>query len=166
MKLAINLLLLALTLGCQSSQKRITQLYGGPEAITTLRTPDKVEAWRTTASFAVKEGTETKGRLADYVILNGPVPVADEVGAEMADILQRDIYEWNMAKSCKPTPGVAVRYSHGENQLLIFFCFERDILLIYFNGKSVGGEDFDRAHNVLADLARKIFPKDPALKKI
>ena len=165
MKPAISLLL-AFTLGCQSSQKRITQLFGGPEAITTLRAPDKVEAWRTTASFAVKEGTETKGRLADYVILNGPVSVADEVSTEIAAILQRDIYEWNMAKGCEPTPGVAVRYSRGENQLLIFLCFECDILLVYFNGKSVGGEDFDRAHKALADLARKIFPNDPALKKI
>ena len=165
MKPAISLLL-AFTLGCQSSQKRIIQLFGGSEAITPLRAPGKVEAWRTTASFAVKEGTETMGRLADYVILNGPVSMADEVGTQIAAILQRDIYEWNMAKGCEPTPGVAVRYSRGENQLLIFLCFECDILLVYFNGKSVGGEDFDRAHKALADLARKIFPNDPALKKI
>ena len=64
---------------------RITRHLARPSWVEAACHAQVRQAWRTTASFAVKEGTETKGRLADYVILNGPVPVADEVGASCTD---------------------------------------------------------------------------------
>ena len=108
MKTLLCALLLTATLGCQSGSARVEQLFGGPEAMAALSAPDSTQAWRTTAKFAVKEGTETKGKLADYVILNGPVPVKESISTAIAGLLKKDIYEWNMAKGCEPIPGVAI----------------------------------------------------------
>ena len=166
MKTLLCALLMTATLGCQSGSARVEQLFGGPEAMAALRAPDSTQAWRTTAEFAVKEGTETKGKLADYVILNGPVPVKESISTAIAGLLKKDIYEWNMAKGCEPIPGVAIEYTKGGDKLLIFFCFECDILLTYLNGKRVGGEDFDRIHRALANEVKKIFPNDPAIQKL
>ena len=62
MKTLLCALLLTATLGCQSGSARVEQLFGGPEAMAALHAPDSTQAWRTTAKFAVKEGTETKGK--------------------------------------------------------------------------------------------------------
>jgi len=166
MKMILCAMLLAATLGCQSGSAKVEKLFGGPEAMAALRGPDSTQAWRTTAPFIVKEGTETKGKLADYVILRGPVPVKENISTAIAGLLQRDIYEWNMAKGCEPIPGVAIEYTKGADKLLIFFCFECDILLTYLNGNRVGGEDFDRIHRALANEVKKIFPNDPDIQKL
>ena len=166
MKMILCAILLAATLGCQSSSAKVEQLFGGPEAMAALGAPDSTQAWRTTAEFAVKKGTETKGKLADYVILNGPVPVNEKISTAIAELVKKDIYEWNMAKGCEPIPGVAIEYTKGTDKLLIFFCFECDILLTYLNSKRVGGEDFDRIHRALANEVKKIFPNDPAIQKL
>mgnify|MGYP004137711973 FL=1 len=166
MKPFLILACLTALLGCQTGNQRVSQLYGGPDGMAALRAPDQVRAWRTTAEYAVKEGTVTQGKLGDYLILNGPVPVEAQIGADIAAILQKDIYEWNMAKGCEPIPGVAVEYTKGANKVLIFFCFECDILLTYLNGNRVSGEDFDRAHGSLAALVKKIFPNDPDIQKL
>ena len=166
MKLALMLMALLASLGCQSGSAKVEQLFGGPEAMAALRAPDSTQAWRTTAEFAVKEGTEAKGKLADCVILNGPVPVKESISTAIAGLLKKDIYEWNMAKGCEPIPGVAIEYTKGDDKLLIFFCFECDILLTYLNGKRVGGEDFDRIHRALANEVKKIFPNDPDIQKL
>ena len=166
MKTLLCALLLTATLGCQSGSARVEQLFGGPEAMAALRAPDSTQAWHTTTKFAVKEGAETKGKLADYVILNGPVPVKESISTAIASLLKKDIYKWNMAKGCEPIPGVAVEYTKGANKVLIFFCFECDILLTYLNGNRVSGEDFDRAHSSLAVLIKKIFPNDSEIQKL
>ena len=166
MKLALMLMALLASLGCQSGSAKVEQLFGGPEAMAALRAPDSTQAWSTTAEFAVKKGTETKGKLADYVILNGPVPVKESISTAIAGLLKKDIYEWNMAKGCEPIPGVAIEYTKGGDKLLIFFCFECDILLTYLNGKRVDGEDFDRIHRALANEVKKIFPNDPDIQKL
>ena len=166
MKHLLLLSCLAALLGCQTSNQRVIQLYGGPDGMAALSAPDQVRAWRTTAEYAVKKGTVTQGKLGDYLILRGPVPVEAQIGAEISAILQKDIYEWNMAKGCEPIPGVAVEYTKGANKVLIFFCFECDILLTYLNGNRVSGEDFDRAHSSLAVLIKKIFPNDSEIQKL
>jgi len=166
MKIILCAILLAATLGCQSGSAKVEQLFGGPEAMAALGAPDSPQAWRTTAEFAVKKGTETNGKLADYIILNGPVPVKESISKAIAGLLKKDIYEWNMAMGCEPIPGVAIEYTKGADKLLIFFCFECDILLTYLNGKRVGGEDFDRIHRALANEVKKILPNDPAIQKL
>ena len=166
MKTLLCALLMTATLGCQSGSARVEQLFGGPEAMAALRAPDSTQAWRTTAKFSVKEGTETKGKLADYVILNGPVPLKESISTAIAGLLKKDIYEWNMAKGCEPIPGVAIEYTKGGDKLLVFTCFECDSLITYLNVKRVGGEDFERIHRALAIEVKKIFPNDPPIQKL
>lgn len=166
MRVVLFCLCLGLIAGCQTAGQRISAIYGGAAAMAVLAAPEKAEAWRTTAPFALKGEKEGQAKLQDYLVLRGPVAVDTEVADEMAAILRRDIYEWDVAKGCEPIPGVAVRFVRGTDEVLVFFCFECDILLTYFNGQRVGGEDFDRAHRVLANLARRIFPDDPEIKKL
>lgn len=134
--------------------------------MAVLAKPDKVEAWRTRLDFAEKEDEAPSGRLHGYVISRGPVAVGSAIAGEMAAILQEDIYEWDIAKACDLRPGVAVRFTRGSDDVLVFFCFECDILLTYFNGRRVGSEDFDSAHSALASLAKKIFPNDSEIRDL
>ena len=152
--------------GCSSASGRVAKLYGGADAMRTLQTPDKVEVFRIAHEIRVKPGTPTTGKLHRWPILAGPSPVAADAARRLADILRRDIYEWNSAKGCKIMPGVAVRFTRGGMQLDVVFCFECDILVTYFNGREIGSEDFDRAHRALAAVAKELLPNDAEIQKL
>lgn len=101
------------------------------------------------------------------IIRRKPILRAGRIAARrLADILRKDIYEWNSAKACEIMPGVAVRFIRGQVQLDVIFCFECDILAIYLNGQEVGSEDFDRAHQELAVVVRELFPADSEIQKL
>ena len=158
--LAMSLVLLA---GCEPDA-RIPQIFGGADAIVTMNAPDKVQAWRTIAPHKLEEEksggkkvTQTKGKLADYLIVKGPVEVDAQAGAEIAAILQRNQYKWKPPYvDCLPNPGFAVQYTKGTNSAQIFFCFECGILETYFNGKKSRKMEF--SHDGLRVLLTKVSP--------
>ena len=143
---------------------RIPKIFGGPDAIATMNAPDKVEAWRTIAPHKLEEEkmggkkvTQTKGKLADYLIIKGPVEVDAQTGAEIAAILQRNQYKWKPPYvDCLPNPGFAVQYTQGTNSTQIFFCFECGILETYFNGNKSSKMEF--SHDGLRALLTKVSP--------
>ena len=158
--LAISLVLFA---GCEPDA-RIPQIFGGADAIITMNTPDKVQAWRTIAPHKLEEEksagkkvTQTTGKLADYLIVKGPVEVDAQSGAEIATILQRNQYKWEPPYvDCLPNPGFAVQYTKGTNNVQIFFCFECGILVTYFNGNTARGSEFN--HDGLRAILERVSP--------
>lgn len=157
---ALSLVSLA---GC-APDPRIPQIFGGADAIITMNTPDKVQAWRTIAPHKLEEEksggkkvTQTTGKLADYLIVRGPVEVDAQAGAEIAAILQRNQYKWEPPYvDCLPNPGFAVQYTKGTNNVQIFFCFECGILVTYFNGNRARGSEFN--HGGLHAILEKVSP--------
>ena len=137
-------MILVLFTGCTAGQDPIIPvLFGGAEGIATMSTPDKVEAWRTTSRAKLmeeepegKKVTQTKGKLADYLIVEGPVEVDAKSSAELATLLQSNIYiHYEEDLDCLPKPGFAVRFNKGTNSVLVFFCFECGIMESYINNE-------------------------------
>ena len=149
--------------GC-APDLRLPQIFGGADAIATMNAPDKVEAWCAIAPHKLEEEkrggkkvTQTKGKLADYLIIKGPVEVDAQAGAEIAAILQRNQYKWDPPYvDCLPNPGFAAQYTKGTNSVQIFFCFECGILETYFNGKKTRKMEF--SHEGLRALLTKVSP--------
>lgn len=163
---ALMLAVVSLCLGCSTASGRVTALYGGPAAMRALLQPDKVESYRITSAFRIKPGTVTTGKLHAWPVLAGPTPVPADSARRLADLLRKDIYEWSSAKGCEIIPGVAVRFSRSGTELDVVFCFECDILVVYLNGRAVGSEDFDRAHQDLAAIVRALYPDDAEIQKL
>ena len=158
--LAMSLVLLA---GCEPDA-RIPRLFGGADGVAAMNAPDKVEAWRTISQdkleLGQREGKKvppTKGKLADYLIVEGPVEVDALSGAEIATILQRNQYKWEPPPvDCIPNPGFAVQFTKGTNSVLVFFCFECSVMDTYYNGGRAGYADF--VHGNLLPLLQRVSP--------
>ena len=146
MKLIQNILAMILVLftGCTAGLDPIDpKLFGGAEGIATMNTPDKVESWRTTSRAKLMEEeqdwekiAQTKEKLADYLIVEGPAEVDAKSSAELATILQSNIYIHREEDlDCLPKPGFAVRFNKGTNSVLVFFCFECGIMESYANNE-------------------------------
>ena len=154
--------ILVLFTGCTADQDPIIPvLFGGAEGIATMSTPDKVEAWRTTSRAKLREEedgkkvTQTKGKLADYLILEGPAEVDAKSSAELAAILQSNIYIHHEEHlDCLPKPGFAVRFNKGTNSVLVFFCFECGIMESYANNEERARMGYFREGNLLPLLQR------------
>ena len=127
-----------------------------------MSTPDKVEAWRTTSRAKLREEkqdgkkvTQTKGKLADYLILEGPAEVDAKSSAELATILQSNIYIHHEEDlDCLPKPGFAVRFNKGTNSVLVFFCFECGIMDAYTNNEERSRMGYFAGGNLLPLLKR------------
>ena len=130
--------------------------------MATMSTPDKVEAWRTTSRAKLMEEkqeeekvAQTKGKLADYLIVEGPAEVDAKSSAELAAILQSNIYvHYEEPIDCLPKPGFAVRFNKGTNSVLVFFCFECGIMESYTNNEERSRMGYFRGGNLLPLLQR------------
>jgi len=154
--------ILVLFTGCTAGQDPIIPvLFGGDEGMATMSTPDKVEAWRTTSRAKLmeeedgKKVAQTKGKLADYLILEGPAEVDAESSAELVALLQSNIYiHYEEDLDCLPKPGFAVRFNKGTNSVLVFFCFECSIMESYANNEERARMGYFRGGNLLPLLQR------------
>ncbi len=120
--------------------------------------PDTVQAFKVN-SVNIQKGEEVESRIGKYRILAGPVEVKEKEAADLANILAKNIYDWEMAKACEFQPGIAVRFTKGEVVVEIQFCFKCEEMMILLNDKSVGSEDFDRATKQLDEIFRRVFSK-------
>ena len=165
MKLIQKILVMSLVLlaGCEPDA-RIPRLFGGADGVAAMNAPDKVEAWRTISQDKLeldqregKKVPQTKGKLADYLIVEGPAVVDAPSGVEIATILQGNIYDWDQPPvDCIPNPGFAVQFTKGTNSVLVFFCFECSVMDTYFNGGRAGYADF--GHGNLLPLLQRVSP--------
>ena len=48
----------------------------------------------------------------------------------------------------------------------VLFCFECDILAVYYNGAMADGEDFDNARGTFLSVFKKLFPDDIAIQEL
>ena len=156
-------LLLLLAVGCSSSaisstatgegraSARVQKLIGGEAALATIRNPDKIEAFR----HAEKSYPRP---LEEYEVVKGPVEVSPQLGRQLAELLSADnSYLWDLAKGCEPDYGVRIRFTRGDQQVNVLFCFGCDILEFLPGGKS---EDFDSIRPQLVKIVKQIFPEE------
>ena len=156
--LAISLL--ALTAGCDAEENQ-AKLFGTGEAQDVIARPTKVRAYR------LADNSFYQPAVADYKTTAGPIDVDDAVARETSQLLvDVDSYLWDTAKGCEPIFGVRLEFTQGDKTADVFLCFECDILSVYYQGKPVGGEDFDRIQPQLVGIVKQIFPDDETIQSL
>jgi hypothetical protein len=157
-------LTLAACTGCAGS--RVEALYGGPDGMAAIETPEKVTAYRVIRPGILKY-VRAPDMLAGYEILSGPVDVDAASAAELGAIFADDsIYDWERAKACEFEPGVALRFARAGSNLDVLLCFSCDELAAFREDKRLGSEDFDVARPRLLAVVKRLFPGDEKIQSL
>ena len=118
-------------------------------------------------AFRLKPSGKSHARLSEYEMASVPVVVpADSVSTLRAILLDTSTYQWDSAKACLPNFGVRIQFKSGSEVVDVLFCFECDILAVYYNGVQMGGEDFDDAREAILSVIRKLFPDDADIQML
>lgn len=145
---------------------RIALLFGGTDTVDLVRTADKVEAFRINGQRRSSFDSIGQDILYGCKVLSEPIPVDRETHAELAAVLaDSDTYFWIGGKKCKPQPGVALRFTKGQETLDILLCFECDILEIN-DGDGPVFEDFDYGRARLVAVVKQLFPNDADIQNL
>jgi len=133
----------------------VEKLMGGPGAYETVASPDKVEAWLLDTESSSNGVTRTES-----IKLNGNV--ARAFSEALVDF---DSYAWTESKLCLPSYAVRLRFTRNRDLVEIMLCFDCDILQISHRGYTKE-ENFDFAHNRLAEAIKRAFPHDQLIQAI
>lgn len=160
-----NILTFCLTtvfiVGCSDSTENLNSVFGGSAAIETLQNARSVNAFR------LANSSEHHVRMSDYEFTDGPVVVpADSILTLRSTLLDASSYEWDSVKGCIPNYGVRIQFKNRLEVVDVLFCFECDILAVYYNGVMVGGEDFDNVHGTFLSVIKELFPDDIAIQEL
>ena len=66
----------------------------------------------------------------------------------------------------KKIESIVIRFAGVKTTLEIVFCFSCDELLVYKDGKRIGGEDFDDRRADLLAIMRRTFPDDETIQAL
>ena len=150
--------------------KKVTEFLGAP-AIAILKAPDKVECFRIDPKGG-KDGDENT--IAGHAITARGAEQKAEFGSRIATVLfDEHTYNFESAKMCIFSPGVAFRVWKDKDYvdvLLCFSCDEVEVITPAAKGTDakphVAHEDFDRARGALKKLAQEAFPNDAEITKL
>ena len=138
---------------------RVVQMFGGEAGLSTIRQPDRVEAFRIL--------DDSKDKATDFQIQAGPVRLAqNDISAISAALLSPASYGWEYVKGCLPDYGVCLSFFRGSDRVDVVLCLECQILLIGHNGVITGGEDFDPINPLLVRTVKELFPGDKAIQAL
>jgi hypothetical protein len=78
-------------------------------------------------------------------------------------------YLFELAKGCKFSPGVVLRFRDGKEHVDVLLCFSCDelrVLTVDADGKVTHDrtEDFDPARPTLVELVKEAFPDDAVIQ--
>ncbi|MES2695199.1 MAG: hypothetical protein V4773_17120 [Verrucomicrobiota bacterium] len=152
---------LCLTTGAHKAPSNVAELFVTAENLHIVRQPDKVDACVLRYIAPPKGGSMQEERYEETDFLVVPT---DVVSALQTALLKETTYGWDSVKLCWPRYHTRLRFHRSGKIVAIDFCFSCDILLIKRDGEPISGEDF--RDPVFIESMRKLFPEDPALKKV
>ena len=156
-KTVLTIGLLIIAADCHAGD--LEKLFGKGGARDVIAEPEKVQAYR------LAEESFYQPTVNDYETIAGPVAVKGELAKATSKLLLADdSYLREVGKGCEPIYGVRMEFMQGKKKADVFFCFGCDILTVYFQGKPVGSEDFDKIRPQLVKIAKQIFPGDEAIQ--
>ena len=140
---------------------KLTRVFGNALAIDVVKGVDSAYAYR------LEAGSDYEELLENYRMSAGPFAIAAmEATALRMLLFDEKTYGWDYAKGCMPHYGVRIQFVKDNQRVDVLFCFDCDILTVYYNGKVIGGEDFDDARPRLVELMKKIFPNDDVIQSM
>ena len=133
-----------------------------------LRAPDSVKASRTLGWLnAGNSTTAHQSTTSFYEKETNSVPVPPETAKRVQEIISSKTRQSEHSK-CLYTPGLAMTFTRGTQEVDLFFCFECNAILM----KRPGSPDIDdlgpmaKFQNELLGIFKKLFPGEPAFEKL
>ena len=149
--------LLAIAAGCSAGD--LDSVFGTGGAQGVIAAPEEVQAFR------LADKSFYQPTVADYKTAAGPIDVNKEIAQQTSKLLlEEKSYLWDVGKGCEPIFGVRLQFTKGDQRADVFFCFQCDILAVYFQGKPAGSEDFDPIRPQLVAIMKQLFPDDEAIQ--
>jgi hypothetical protein len=144
----------------------VVDLFGGKDVVDLIRNADKVEAYRTEPNAAAKPRSKNPDRIGGFEILSEPVVLDEETHNDLARVLTSAwTYDWSLfLKMCEMRPGVAFRFTRGEQTQDVLNCFDCDLLAVLRNGQRPAYDDFDYGRAELVGIAKRLFPQDAVIQ--
>jgi hypothetical protein len=143
------------------SEEQLIRQLGGRESMEVIRKPDRVEA-----VLLEPPDVKTVFDAAAYKVASDAISVPDNVAENIGRVLTTPHRQIPDPKTCIVRYGVRISYLAGANRSDIYFCFEWAILEVVFNGKSVGGMNFEMIYDQLIAEALKIYPNHQGLAQL
>lgn len=168
---ALLLLLLPLGSGCFDEGPdgvprlgRMGKLYGGPEGLDAVESPDKVEAFR----LRPPQPGESAAHFNEWPVVGTAIRVSPDLASRLSRGLTREstFPRWEEPKLCDPRPGFKLRFTGSGRSVDIVFCFECEILFTYRASESIWYANFDGSTKAIAGLFLQLFPNDPVLAQL
>jgi len=136
----------------------IYTVYHSDEVLEVIKTPDTVTANRL-EQWDSESDMEQPHKFEEYKALGQPTKLNEANARQMAEILLSSYsYVWDSAKACVFNPGYRVRFSKSEQVVDVLFCFECDILNVFWNEQVIGGEDYDNVSSRLRNILDSSIP--------
>jgi hypothetical protein len=154
----------------------VVKRFGGPEGVAIVENPTKTTAYRLGKLPKVKfdfEDDDDSDEIKyaptpttdEYPITAGPVPVPEDLSAELVDVLlDSDTYDKSQGNFCDFEPGVRLTFVGDDGHVDVLVCFKCDALEVHRDGKHVGGGYCKFARPALMRVAKKLFPDDEAIQ--
>jgi hypothetical protein len=143
---------------------RIDKLFGGPDNVDIVASPERVEAVKLR-----RPGRDEAGKpYNQWPGIGAPVRVPSDVASRFSrGLTSKSTYpRGDTPKACDPTPGYMLRFTADGRSVEICFCFECNILFTYRGSESLWYANFDESEKVIAALFLKVYPADEDLRRI
>ncbi len=171
MKTTLALLILLCAAGCiegaprgPGPSTRIDKLFGGPDNVDLVASPERVEAVKLRRPARDQESKPYN----QWAQIGAPVRVPDDLASRFGRGLtsQSTYPRGDAPKACDPVPGYMLRFTAYGRSVEVCFCFECNILFTYRGSESIWYANFDESEKEIAALFLKVFPADEDLRRI
>jgi hypothetical protein len=146
----------------------LQKLFGGPENLQVIHSPDKVQVWQTIGFLKSSEAHDHD--MSDYHKKAGePIIVSASLVKNFSEKLSNPSSYYSDSggtKSCIPLPGLVLAFTREDREVDVFLCFECDILMIQVGDTYKAEADFDPSHNDLLHLIKALYPKDERVQAL
>ncbi len=149
----------------------LTDVFGSRETIDVVRSALESHSYRLDPSdepFDDLQGPIYRADwgVDDYLVKSGPNRIKSALQDQLSRVvIDLPIYAFGEV-GCGPDFGYRVQFSHDRSNVDILFCFNCNILMVYVDGKAVGGGHFAHDNGRILKVMKKIFSNDSLIQSL
>ncbi|NQV28857.1 MAG: hypothetical protein HQ518_31265 [Rhodopirellula sp.] len=149
----------------------LTDVFGSNETVDSILSANDSQAFRLDPSeepFDDLHGPiyRSEWEVDDYPMQSGPARVELALQKQLNQVIvDLSIYEFEPV-GCRPDFGYRVQFLNKTLSVDILFCFNCKILMVYVDGKSVGGGHFVYDDGRILKVMKKIFADDQLIQSL
>jgi hypothetical protein len=149
----------------------LIDVFGSNETIDSILSANDSQAFRLDPSEEPIDNLHgpihrPEWKVDDYPVQSGPDRVASKLQEQLSQVVaDLSIYEFEPV-GCRPDFGYRVQFLKKTLSVDILFCFNCKILMVYVDGKSVGGGCFVYDDGRVLNVMKKIFADDQLIQTL